>query len=123
VLLVAGDVAVAEEASKLLPHVTVCPVKRGLNRECAVSHSAGRRRELLHEAARESMNSQKTAEPLRVEPTMEITWRREVIAEQTGFIPTVERVSARTIRFRAGDMLELQRLFRVAQHIAARYPR
>ena len=121
VALVAGDEAVTAEAAELLPHVTVCAVKRGLNRNCAVTQSTARRRELLSACAAEALAARDRTAPFRPRPVLEVRWCQEVIAEQTSFVPGVERLDARTIRFRAADMLELNRVFRVTRHIAARY--
>jgi len=44
VILVAGDEAVTVEAEELLPGVTVCAVKRGLNRESAITLSRKERK-------------------------------------------------------------------------------
>lgn len=121
VAFVSGDRALVEEATALLPNITVVAVKDGLGTTAARSLSPAVSRERIRErvasAIRRRPATVNTGAPSRHRVTVEL--QRSSQADLAMMVPGMERVNARTVRYAAPDMPAAYRMFRLIVLLAA----
>jgi D-amino peptidase len=104
--LVTGDQATALEARETIPSVHVAEVKRSFSRTSAESLHPSEARDTIRREAETSLAALPDAQPLRRPHSVELTFLIADMAAMAEWIRGVERVTARTVRFRAADGLE-----------------
>lgn len=104
VIFGSGDEAFCREARDLLPGIATVPTKRGVGwAECELYEVQQVREEILAEVNRAVRDS--AVEPLRVETPIVVRseWAWSEWADRFAKVPGVERVDARTVRWRLED--------------------
>jgi D-amino peptidase len=102
VALVAGDVAVCEEAKRVLPWVETVAVKDGIDKYSAIlKHPEVAAAEIRESTARALKN--KAFKPYVLKPpiTIGIEWNSTTIAETCALIPGVKRMSSRSTEYKS----------------------
>jgi D-amino peptidase len=113
VALVTGCGKAVEEAESLLGNIEVVPVKEGFGRNFAICLPPAKSRALIREAARRAVERAKMGEfkPFKVKPpiTVKVEYSHPNYADALSNVLGVERVDARTIIIRSGDLLDAMR--------------
>ncbi len=104
VALVAGDVAVCEEAKRVLPWVETVAVKDGIDKYSAILKHPEVAAAEIREATARALKG-KTAKPYVVKPpiTIGIEWNSTTIAQTCGLIPGVKMTSSRSTEYKTND--------------------
>lgn len=107
--MVSGDRAACSEARHFFNPVETVAVKYGIGRNRAQLVKIDEAHQRIRETARRAMALVGTAQPLRIEPPIEITLRlnRSDYCDDMAERPGVTRTGARTIRKVTNDPLEL----------------
>jgi len=120
VILVVGDDKLAEEARALIPEIETAVVKKGLSQFSAHNPPLEEARETIREAAERAVR--RAGEIPMVEPlesySLEIDFSLSEIAHLTSFIPGVERIDGRTVRFSSRDYREVQHVRIICTNLA-----
>src|SRR5439155_1360172 len=97
VALVAGDVAVCEEAKRVLPWVETVAVKDGIDKYSAILKHPEVAAAEIREATARALKG-KGAKPYVVKPpiTIGIEWNSTTIAQTCGLIPGIKMTSSRS---------------------------
>lgn len=105
VALVAGDVAVCEEAKRLLPGVETVAVKDGIDKFSAVLKHPEVAQSEIREATMRALKNVKSFEPYVVKPPIRIgvEWNSTSIAQTCGLIPGVKLTSSRMTEYTTND--------------------
>jgi D-amino peptidase len=108
VVLVAGDAAACDEARSLLGNVEVVAVKEGISRYGAKCRSLEESRHLIQEGAKRAMGRIPGVSPFTLNPPVqaEVTFIDPTFADAVSYLPFVNRVDGRTIRFVEGNFLK-----------------
>jgi D-amino peptidase len=116
IALVTGDNTVAEEARALLGEVECAVVKIGLDRYAARCPHPSISRQRIREAAERAVQEIKRFKPLKLEHPlgMEIDYENSAYASRAAWIPTAERIGARTVAFTVPDFLVGYKAFTAA---------
>lgn len=115
VILLTGDQAAAEDLLAIVPEAETAVVKEGLGYYACVSLSAEASQDLIEEKAREAFRKigrippYKIAGPVTIE--VELT-TRSTPSPSEPLPPQIERVDARTLRYRGSDFMEVWKLWR-----------
>ncbi len=111
VALVTGDDATVAEMEELLGAVEGVVVKEALGFHSARTLTPGAAQAAIREGARRAIERLDEFEPWRLDgpPELELTFKNYRPAEVLAYLPIVERAGARTIRYRADDMVEMSR--------------
>lgn len=119
-LMVAGDRALVDEITQTLPWVVGVPVKDGIGNMSSNSLSPQAAQQALREGARKAVDGAANAKPFTFDAPFElqITTTQVEYAEFIAGVPGIERVDARTIRYRSNDYLEVYRMFVTAYRLA-----
>jgi len=109
-ILVVGDDKLAAEARALIPEIETAVVKRGLSQFTAHSLPLEAARRVIREAAERAVRRAGKIPPLRLPDTftLEIEFSLSEIAHLCSFIPGVERVGGRTVRFSSSSYRQVQ---------------
>ena len=112
VILVVGDEASVQEIRKLNPQVETAVLKYGISQFCARNLPADTAGEILRSSTKRAVERIGEITPLAVPDSliMEIDFSLSEIAHLCSFVPGVEQLSGRTIRFSARDYRELQHI-------------
>ena len=112
VALVAGDVAVCEEAKRVLPGVATVAVKEGIDKFAAVLKHPEVAQAEIREATAAALADIGSREPYIVKPPIKlgVEWNSTSIAETCVLIPGVKKTSPRTTEYVAGDWLDGMRV-------------
>jgi D-amino peptidase len=116
IALVTGDDTVAEEARELLGEVECAVVKIGLDRYAARCPHPSVSRRRIRDAATRAVKDLARFEPLKLDHPlrMEIDYENSAYASRAAWIPTAERIAARTIAFTVPDSLVGYKAFTAA---------
>lgn len=119
-ILVVGDDKLAEEAKALIPEIETAVVKRGLSQFTAYNLPLEEARKVIRTVAEQAVRRADKIAPL---PTLgsyslEIDFSLSEIAHLASFIPGVERVGARTVRFSSPDYRQVQHVRIVCTNLA-----
>jgi D-amino peptidase len=111
-LLVSGCDKACAEAAALIPGIGTVASKQGISRYCALLESAEKVQQMIREAAETALSRVKEIAPLRLARPVEIKVEYNVTgqADTVSLTAGRERVDARTIAYRGGDILEAFRL-------------
>jgi len=119
-VFLAGDQATALEAKEVSPKVEVAVVKEAIGRTSAKILHPEVARELIKETAAKALKGGVKAEPLMVEPPVEIVVKyvNARMADAVEFMPSAERLDGKTIKFVQSDFLEAFNALRASIFIA-----
>lgn len=111
-LLVSGCEKACEEAAALVPGIETVPTKKGLSRYCAVLEPAAKVQAMIRERAESALAKAKTVRPYRVEGPVELKIEYNLTGQADGvsIIPGRERIDARTVAYRAANVVEALKL-------------
>jgi D-amino peptidase len=122
VILVIGDDKAAQEALKVNPEIETAVVKYGLSQFTAHHLPLERANQLIRDTTQRSVRraAQGAIPPVRLPDNfeMEIDFSLSEIAHLCSFIPSIERVSGRTVRFSSQDYREVQHLRIICSNLA-----
>ena len=104
VALVAGDVAVCEEAKRVLPWVATVAVKDGIDKYSAILKHPEVAQAEIREATAHALKA-KAAKPYVLKPPIKIgvEWNSTTIAETCALVPGIKRMSSRSTEYTAND--------------------
>ncbi|MEU8780411.1 M55 family metallopeptidase [Streptomyces sp. NPDC048637] len=113
VVLITGDETTADEITPFCPGIRSAVVKSSVSRFAADSCHPVEARELIHETAREAVQTLPRANPPRIAlpATLTIRFRNPDLAEMATWIIGVARVDAVTVRLTDEDPIRLYRTF------------
>ncbi|HYM50254.1 MAG TPA: M55 family metallopeptidase [Candidatus Limnocylindrales bacterium] len=105
VALVAGDVAVGEEAKRVLPGVATVAVKDGIDKFSAVLKHPEVAQAEIREATAAALRSVSSRKPYVVKPPIRIgvEWNSTTIAQTCGLVPGVRVTGPRTTEYVTDD--------------------
>jgi len=105
VALVAGDVAVCEEAKRILPWVETVAVKDGIDKFSAVLKHPEVAQAEIREATERALKDLKSRKPYIVKPPIKIgvEWNSTSIAQTCGLMPGVKVTSSRSTEYTTND--------------------
>ena len=111
VALVTGDDVTVREMEELLGDVEGVAVKEALGFHSARTLTPEAAQDRIREGARRAVERLGDFAPYRLQgsPTLDLTFKNYRPAEILAYLPIVERVEARTVRFQATDMEEMAR--------------
>jgi D-amino peptidase len=120
VILVVGDDLAAAEIKTMIPEVETAVVKKGLSQFSAHNLPLTTARETIRTAARRAVERIDTIPLTKTTRSysLEIEFSLSEIAHLCSFIPGVERIGARGIRFKSNDYRELQHVRIVCTNLA-----
>lgn len=120
VLLAIGDVAYCEEARSFAPGIETVVVKEGLAQFTAHHLPMIEARKRVQETAARATEHSSQVAPLQSpgQFCMEIEFVLPQAADLCSFVPTVERVNGRTIRFQSEDYRKIQHVRIVCSNLA-----
>ena len=104
VALVAGDVAVCEEAKRVLPWVETVAVKDGIDKYAAVCKHPDIAAEEIHEATARALKNKKF-QPYELKPPIRIgvEWNSTTSAQTCALVPGVKLTNSRSTEYVAND--------------------
>lgn len=114
VLVTGDDKAVAQVKAYVGEQVQAVVVKEGYSTFSAIHLQPSKVQRLIKEAAKKALTRLAEAKPRRLAKgsTIELEFDHQSRADQCLYLPGVERVGERTVRFLADDALEMNKLFR-----------
>ncbi len=122
VILVAGDDKLRADVEEKTPWATYVVLKESLSRSAIVVRSLPRVLEDLRMGIREAVEKLRSgrAKPLKIESPIiaEFVMRRSEYADAAENIPSIERIDAYTLRYRARNPVELYRVMNTLALIA-----
>lgn len=118
VVLVTGDDVTVAELRSIVGDVEGVAVKEAVGFHSAVTLTPAAARARIREGARRALERLDDFRPFRPDgpPVLELTFKSYRPAEVLAYLSTVERAGARTIRYRARDMVELSMFLQVVGH-------
>jgi D-amino peptidase len=115
VILLTGDQAAAEDLLAIVPEAETAVVKEGLGYYACVSLSAEAAQSLIAEKAQAAFRKIGTIPPYKIEGPVTIEVERttrNTLSPSEPLLPQIERVDARTLRYRGEDFMEAWALWR-----------
>ena len=121
VVMISGDDAIAEEATNLLGDIEAAVVKWSYGFHSARTLLPEPAREVIADHARTALGRLEEFSPYRLEGplTLDLTFKNYMPAEVLAYLPNVDRVDSHTVRFVAGDAVELSRFIQFATTYSA----
>lgn len=112
VVLVAGDLALVEQARELLGDVECVAVKEGIGQAAKMLHPSKAQR-LIRNGTRTALADLSRFRPFKLTApiTMEIHYKDEIDAARYAWFPRAKRSSERSVLFTHEDYLEVLRFF------------
>lgn len=101
--LVTGDDKTCREARQLLGQVETVEVKRGLGRECALTATPARAREMIRAGAERALRGLARSRPYRLRPPFRATveFTSTLLADARPDVPGRRRTGPRSVEYRA----------------------
>lgn len=120
VVFLSGDRAATEQARENFPGLEVAAVKEGIGHSAARGVHPERAREMIEDGVRRGVERRDQIEPLALERpvTVEIEVASTEGVDQLLFVPGMERMGPRTVRYEAPDVPSAYRLTRLARLLA-----
>jgi len=115
VILLTGDQAAAEDLLAIVPEAVTAVVKEGLGYYACVSLSETAAQSLIEEKAQAAFHKIGRIEPYKIEGpvTIEVeSTTRHTPAPNEPPLPQIERIDARTLRYRGKNFMEAWQLWR-----------
>ena len=115
IAMVAGDLAVCNQAKELFGDVVTAPVKQGIGNAAKMLHP-NRAFALIKEKTVEALKRVKEFKPFTFTPpyVMEVTYKDEKKANEASWIPGAKRISPTKVSFTSSDFMEVLKFFSLA---------
>lgn len=109
VVLVTGDSQTAKEVEEDIPGVFTVAVKTGITGLSSQAMHPVRARELIRQQAKEALLHRRTVKPLaqKGENTIEIEFTKSQFATAVSWMPGMELIEGRTVRFHSPDLVSM----------------
>lgn len=109
VVLVTGDTQTALEVAEDIPGVYTVAVKTGITGLSSQALHPVRAREMIRLQAKEALQNRSRVQPLETKPenTIEVEFTRSQFATAVSWMPSVELVDGRTVRFHSNDIVSM----------------
>jgi D-amino peptidase len=119
-VLVVGDDKFAQEAQELIPEIETAVVKRGISQFTAHSLPLESARGVIREASKRAVSKAGDMLPPKLADhfSLEIDFSLSEIAHLCSYIPGVERVAARTVKFTSPDYRQVMQVRIVCTNLA-----
>lgn len=119
-ILVIGDDKAAKEAKALIPEIETAVVKYGLSQFTAHNLPLETARNVIRESSKKAVARIRKIPPLKMLESfsLEIEFSLSEIAHLCSFIPGVERINSRTVRFSSNDYRQIQHVRIVCTNLA-----
>jgi D-amino peptidase len=124
VALVAGDRAVAKEASMFLGNVETVTVKEAVGRYAAKCLTPARARMAIRDAAFKATKHINSFKPFKIKPPikLDIVFVNTGMADIAEYVPATKRVDGRTVSFTSKDFLEIHKALLAMTTLAGTTP-
>ncbi|MDM5327014.1 M55 family metallopeptidase [Neobacillus sp. CF12] len=108
VTLLTGDLQICEDAKKKIPGIHTVAVKKGIGAFAAQSLHPTVAQEKIRASAKLAVESAKSIQPLKKEQsyTIDIEFKHTNMATVVSYMPTIELLDGRTIRYVTDDLIE-----------------
>lgn len=116
VVLVSGDQAIARQAKELFGDIETVVVKEAISGAAIMVHPSNAR-DMIQSRTTAALKRLKDFKPLKLAPpyTLEVSYVEEAAAQKGSWIPGAVRKDERTVVFKADDLMELMKLFRLSK--------
>jgi D-amino peptidase len=121
VVLITGDATVCKQTREELgDELETAVVKEAIGRYSAKTLTPEKACALIKEKTKKVLQKRNWVKPYKLDPPFrfEINFHRSSMADMAEFIPQVERVNPRTVRFMSEDFIQGFRLMRALMYIA-----
>lgn len=115
VVLIAGDLAVIQQAKELFGDIETAAVKEGIGKAAKMLHPL-KAQELIKKKTIEALKRLKDFKLFKLKPPfkMEVTFKDEEHAEDASWIPGAKRTGDRSVSFTSNDLMEVLKFFKFA---------
>jgi D-amino peptidase len=119
-IFVSGDLAVTREVKEFIPNIVTVAVKEAVSRTAAKCINPKKARGLIKIGVKEALNKRRSIQPFTFKPPIQVTIKYvdSLMVDAVAFIPIMERIDGRTIRFVLDDYLQAFQLIRASIFIA-----
>ncbi|MET3289753.1 UNVERIFIED_CONTAM: D-amino peptidase [Brevibacillus sp. OAP136] len=109
VVLVTGDSQTAKEVEEDIPGVFTVAVKTGITGLSSQAIHPVRAREMIRQKAKEALINLSRVQPLvqKAENTLEVEFTKSQFATAVSWMPGVELIDGRTVRFQSSDVVTM----------------
>jgi D-amino peptidase len=109
VVLVTGDSQIAQEVEEDIPGVFTAVVKTGITGLSSQAMHPVRARELIRSKAKEALLHRSRVQPLprKADNTIEVEFTKSQFATAVSWMPGVELIEGRTVRFHSPDVVSM----------------
>lgn len=109
VVLVTGDSQTAQEVETDIPGVYAVAVKTGITGLSSLAMHPQRARELIRQTAKEALLNRSRVKPIELPQvnTIEIEFTKSQFATAVSWMPGVEMIDGRTVRYQSEDMASI----------------
>ncbi|GIO08474.1 D-aminopeptidase [Brevibacillus reuszeri] len=109
VVLVTGDSQTAQEVEVDIPGVFTVAVKTGITGLSSQAIHPVRAREMIRKQAKEALLSRSHVQPIgqKAENTIEVEFTKSQFATAASWMPGVELIEGRTVRFHSNDLVSM----------------
>lgn len=120
-VLVSGDAHAIRQAKSLVKNLVGVPTKEGVGLYGVRTLTPAKARELIRKGAKEALARVEDIEPFVVKKpvVMEVELERPLMAQYCSRIPSVKRKDAKTVSYRASDVVEAFSTFDVINKVAS----
>ncbi len=120
-VFLSGDQAVTREAAALIPGIVTVAVKEGVSRTAAKCLSLQTARRLITQGVTDALTKRASIAPFTFSLPIEVqvTYRDSLMADAVAFLPFVDRITGRAIRFVLNDYLQAFHALRASLFIAS----
>jgi D-amino peptidase len=116
VVLVSGDQAIARQAKELFGDIETVVVKEAIATAAIMLHPS-KARQMIREKTTAALKRLKDFKPLKFSPpySLDVSYAEEAAAQKASWIPGAVRKDEHTVSFKADDLMDLMKLFRLSK--------
>lgn len=116
VVLISGDQSIARQAKELFGDIETVVVKEAISGAAIMLHPS-KAREMIQARTTAALKRLKEFKPLKFAPpfTLDVSYVEEAAAQKASWIPGAVRKDEHTVSFKADDLMELMKLFRLSK--------
>jgi D-amino peptidase len=116
VVLISGDQAIARQAKELFGDIETVVVKEAVASAAIMLHPS-KAREMIQARTTAALKRLKDFKPLKLAPpyVLEVSYVEEAAAQKASWIPGAVRTNEHTVVFKADDVMDLMKLFRLSK--------
>jgi len=120
-VFVSGDAHAIRQAKNLVKNVVGVPTKEGVGLYGVKTMTPEKARRLIRKGAKEAISKAEKIRPLIIKKPvmMEVELERPLMAEYCAKIPSVKRKDAKTVSYRASDVVDAFDVFDVMNKVAS----